>query len=118
MPRKPISIRPLEELLGCTRIEDGATYVTGVLVEKGIVTSTPAGLEWMRGKPLMNVLPLATRRGWTVWRTSPRFTAERALPNTEPASTAATGPPSGAGGLGSSGTSPSSTPSPARSTSA
>ena len=115
-PERDIPIPPNEELWGCTRIEDGAVYATGLLVTEGVVVSAPAGLEWMRGKPLKNVLPYAKVHGWTVWPMG--STAARRLSSTAPGTPATTPPASGSGGAGSSAGSRSSTPSPGRSTSA
>lgn len=89
-------IPPHEELYGCTRIEDGAHYASGLLVIDGVVWSVPAGLEWMRGKPLANVYPLAHQQGWTIWRMGP--TAPRLLSSTASATPATTAPASAAGG--------------------
>lgn len=123
MPKTPPSNPPRdipfpahEELWGCTRIEDGAVFVTGLLVIEGTVWSAPAGLEWMKGKPLKNVAPYAKIHGWTIWPMGP--TAARRLSSTPPGRPETTPPPCAAGGAGSSGISPCSTPTPGRSTSA
>jgi hypothetical protein len=121
MPKTPPSNPPRdipfpahEELWGCTRIEDGAVFVSGLLVIEGTVWSTPAGLEWMRGRPLKNVAPYAKIHGWTIWPMGP--TAARRLPSTRPDATASTPPASASGSPESSATSVSSIRTPERST--
>lgn len=89
--------------------DDGkGLFVTAFLVRVGVIASVPAGFSDFLGRELEGVQQECLTRGWGLTRTSTPSPG----PNSSDGSTA---PASSAGGHESSGTSPSSIPSPERS---
>ena len=63
-----------EELWAVAGHDGRSAFVAGVIVSGGVVSSVPALMGWMEGRPWLDVAQLCLDRGWTVSPVDPRAT--------------------------------------------